>query len=150
MTTKTTKRKARRKPGDPPGKRGNPNLRKGEQPPWLKEHSFAVRPDHINRLGVASDVITLRKMIQKLGNEGIVIGKVKTEGNEEQEVVMSRFERILMDWFNSQSFDKQQAIMQYGIGKVPDQLNISGELKTIHVTLKKKDPAPPPIEGQDQ
>lgn len=121
----------------PKRKRGNPNAKKGVYPEWLKEYSFAVRPEHINRYGVPNDVTTLKKMIQNIGNEAIVVGTIG-EGKLKTDVTMTRFERILFDWFNSQSFDKQQAIMQYGLGKVPDKLNISGELKVIKVALKKK------------
>lgn len=118
-------------------KRGNPNIQKGVQPEWLKGHGFDGHPEHINRYGVPSDVVTLKKMIQKMGNEAIVVGEIG-EGKNKTAVTLTRFERILFDWFNSQSFEKQQAIMQYGLGKVPDKLEVSGELKVIKVALKKK------------
>jgi len=134
MQAKKTKTQV---PGKPKRKRGNPNAVKGVYPEWLKEYSFAVRPEHINKYGVPSDVTTLKKMIQSIGNEVIAVGTMG-EGKLKTVVTMTRFERILFDWFDSQSFDKQQAIMQYGLGKVPDKLDITGELKVIKVALKKK------------
>lgn len=118
-------------------RKGNPNIKKGEQPEWLKPHSFAVKPENINKYGIPSDVVALKKAIQVMGNEEIqvVIGK----GKGQKILSMTRFERILFDWFNSQSFEKQQAIMQYGVGKVPDKLDISGQVKVIQVGIKKKE-----------
>ena len=122
-------------PNKPKGKRGNPALKKGVQPEWLVGKGFDGHPEHINRYGIPSDIITLRKMVQQMGNEPVVVENILSK----DKMVMTRFERILFDWFNSQSFDKQQAIMQYGLGKVPDKLELSGSLKTIVVTIKKKE-----------
>lgn len=116
-------------------KRGNPKLKKGEQPAWLKGKDFLAHPEHINRYGTPSDVTTLKKMILQMGNEAIELEDPKTK----QRVILTRFERILFDWFNSQSFDKQQAIMQYGIGKIRDEVKVTGELKVIKVGIKKRE-----------
>lgn len=114
----------------------NPRIKKGEQPPWLKDKDFRANPQNINRYGIPSDVVALKKMVQEMGNEEIILDVGK--GKNKKQYQMTRFQRILIDWFESQSFEKQQAIMQYGIGKVPDKLEVSGELKVIKVSLKKK------------
>jgi len=110
---------------------------KGVIPPQLRGKGFDAHPENINKYGVPKDAISLRRMIQAMGNEEIeaMIGK----GGKKKKVITTRFKMIIDDWFNSLSFDKQQAIMQYGIGKVADKLEVSGELKVIKVSLKKTD-----------
>jgi hypothetical protein len=124
----------------PKKKRGNPKLQKGVQPDWLKGYDFKAHPERINKYGVPSDVVQLKRMIQAMGNEEVVVTTLtvgKGKNKKEVPIKMSRFERILLDWFDSQSFDKQQAIMQYGVGKVPDLLEVS-DRKVIRVTIEKE------------
>jgi hypothetical protein len=51
---------------------------------------------------------------------------------------MTRFERILLEWFETQNSRKQEMLMAYGFGKPIETINLQGELKVIKVTLKKK------------
>lgn len=105
-------------------------------PPQLVGKTLRDRPQDINRKGRPKDFDQLRKMILEMGNEEIQVQVGK--GKNKKTIELTRFERILLDWFNSQGFDKQQAIMQHSFGKIPDKLEISG-LKTISVALKKKE-----------
>lgn len=121
-------------------KRGNPNLKKGVQPAHLQGKDFKARPENINKYGVPKDVATLRKMMLGMGNDEIEV--TIGSGKSAKVYKMTRFERILYDWFASSSFDKQKAVMEYAIGKVPDELKLTGEVKHIRVSLKKKEEAP--------
>jgi hypothetical protein len=121
-----TRNKTNLAPKPPKRKRGNPNMQKGVYPPQLVGKGFDAHPENINKYGIPSDVVTLKKMIQEMGNETIVVGTIG-EGKLKTDIRLTRFERILFDWFESQSFDKQQAIMQYGLGKVPDKVELTGK-----------------------
>ena len=127
----------KKKPVVPGRKRGNPNLQRGVQPEWLKQMGFDGHPEHINRYGTAGDISSLRKIVQKMGNEAVEV-QVTDKNGKKKIIMLSRFERILLDWFSSQQFDKQQAAIQYGAGKVPDKLEVT-DRKTIRVTIEKKE-----------
>jgi PBSX family phage terminase large subunit len=100
----------------------NPNIKKGEMPAHLRGKGFDAHPEHIWKGGRPAHFGELRKLVQQMGNEEIQI-ELGT-GKYKKNVRLTRFERILLDWFNSQSFDKQQAIMSHGFGKVPDRLQV--------------------------
>lgn len=104
-------------------------------PKQLQGKGFEAHPEHINRNGRPKQFDELRKMIVDMGNDEIEIEVGK--GKSKKKIKVTRFERILMDWFNSQSFEKQQAIIAHGFGKVPDKLDIGGQLKVIRVRLNK-------------
>lgn len=118
-------------------KRGNPNLRKGVQPEHLKGKDFKAHPERINKYGAPTDAITLRRMIQAMGNEEIQL--LIKKGNSEESVTMTRFERILFEWFTTANSRKQEMLMAYAFGKPVETLEVKGELKVIKVTLKKKE-----------
>lgn len=108
---------------------------KGVYPPQLLGKGFDARPENINKYGVPSDAITLRKMIQAMGNEEVEVILKKGAAK----IKMTRFERILFEWFTTQNSRKQELLMAYGFGKPAETINVSGELKIIKVGLKKKD-----------
>lgn len=118
-------------------KRGNPLLKKGEQAPWLAGKDFKANPERINRSGPPKDMVSLRKLIQEMGAEVIQIEIGK--GKEKKIVEMTRMERILLDWFSSQTWQKQQQLMQYGFGVPKQEIELSGDVKHIVVTRKKKE-----------
>lgn len=123
-----------------PKKRGNPNLRKGVQPAHLKGQDFAAHPERINRLGGRINTIKeLQQAIRDLGAEEIeaVVG----EGKNKKKIKTTRMERVLIDWFESLSAQKQASLLAYGYGVPKQEVELTGTLKTIQVTLKKKDNA---------
>ena len=108
---------------------------KGIVPPQLVGKGFDVHPEHRNKHGAPRDAIELRKLIQEVGSQKIRVAIKSMKGKTTAQ--MTRFERIVYEWFESQDSKKQEMLIQYGFGKVPDKLEVSG-LKTIVVTLKKK------------
>lgn len=109
---------------------------KGVMPPQLTGKGFDAHPENRNKKGPPKDAIALRQMIQEMGAEEIevLIGK----GKNRKTVKMTRFERILLEWFQTDRAQKQEMLMGYGFGKPAENINISGELKVIKVALKKK------------
>lgn len=109
---------------------------KGVMPPQLVGKGFDVHPENRNKKGPPKDVVALRRMIQEMGNEEIevTIGK----GRNRRTVKMTRMERILLEWFESDRAQKQELLLGYGYGKPAETINLSGELKVIKVGLKKK------------
>jgi hypothetical protein len=109
---------------------------KGVMPPQLAGKGFDVHPENRNKKGPPKDAVALRKMIQDMGDEEIevTIGK----GKNRKTVKMTRTERILLEWYESERVQKQELLMGYGYGKPAENINISGELKVIKVALKKK------------
>ena len=110
---------------------------KGVVPPQLAAHTFDKKPQNINTAGNPSNFGELRKLIVARSSELIDV-EVKGANGKKKTVQMTRLDRIMLDWFESQSFDKQQAIIHNGWGKVPDKIEVSG-LKTIVVSIKKKE-----------
>lgn len=109
---------------------------KGVVPPQLQGKGFDVHPENRNKKGPPKDVVALRRMIQEMGNEEIevTIGR----GRNRKTVKMTRMERILLEWYESDRAQKQELLLGYGYGKPPETINVSGELKVIKVGLKKK------------
>jgi len=109
---------------------------KGVIPPQLVGKGFDVHPENRNKKGPPKDAVALRKMIQDMGDEEIevTIGK----GKNRKTVRMTRIERILLEWYESERAQKQEMLMGYGFGKPVENINIGGELKVIKVALKKK------------
>lgn len=120
-------------------RRGNPNLVKGgPQPAWLIGKDFKAHPEHTSGAVVGIRTMkSLREKIQEMGSEVVEV-EVKTK-NGVQTIEMTRMEVILMDWFNSQTWQKQQQLLQYGFGIPKQVLELQGEVKHIRVSLKKKD-----------
>lgn len=111
-----------------------PKTRKKQaQPKQLIGKDFKSHPEHINRKGRPKRFDELRDMTVEMGNEivPVEVGKGKTK----KIILMTRFERILLNWFESLSFDKQQAVMQYGFGKIPDKLEIKSGDAIEHFVL---------------
>ncbi len=120
-----------------PKKRGNPNLRKGEQPAHLKGHDFAAHPERINKLGGRINTMKeLQDAIRDLGAEEVEV--VIGTGKNKKKIKTTRMERVLIDWFESLSAQKQASLLAYGWGIPKQEIAMSGELKVIKVALKKK------------
>jgi len=121
-------------------KKGNPNFVKGVQPAHLKGHDFAAHPERINKLGGRINTMKeLRDKIQEMGAQEVeIIIEKGMKGKEDKTIKMTRVERLLFDWFTSSVWQKQQQLLQYGYGVPKQEIEVSGTLKTIHVTLKKK------------
>jgi hypothetical protein len=120
-------------------KRGNPNLHKGmKQPANLVGQDFAAHPERINKLGGRINTMReLQEAIRNLGAEEVeaTIG----EGKNKKKVKTTRMERVLIDWFESLSAQKQANLLAYGWGVPKQEVELSGSLKTIVVTIKKKE-----------
>lgn len=111
---------------------------KGVRPPQLIEHGFDKHPERINRAGNPGNFLELRKLMAKRSEELIWVEVIDGKTKRTKKVLMTRLERIMLDWLDSGDFAKQQAALHYGWGKVPDKLEVSG-LKTINVSIKKKE-----------
>lgn len=109
---------------------------KGVYPPQLVGKGFDAHPENRNKKGAPRTAIALRDMIQEMASEEIevTIGK----GKDRKTVKMTRMERILLEWFETDRAQKQELLMGYGFGKPAETINVSGELKVIKVALKKK------------
>ena len=125
-------------PIKPKKKQGNPNIQKGVQPAWLIGKDFKAKPENRNTTGAGiRSMKALRDKIQSMGEEVVEV-PIKTPKGVVK-VEMTRMEVILMDWFNSQTWQKQQQLLQYGFGIPKQVLEVQGELKHIRVSLKKKE-----------
>lgn len=120
---------SKRLPGEP----------KRPVPPQLVGKNFSAHPENAIHTGRPKDFDQLRKMVLEMGNKEaefeIEVGKGKKK--KIQKLKMTMFQRILMDWFSSQSFEKQQSIMQHGFGKVPDAIDITSKGKSIVIPPEK-------------
>ena len=124
-----------------PKKRGNPNAKKGVYPEQLKGHGFDSHPERINKLGGRINTMKeLRDKIQEMGAQEIeLIIEKGAKGKKDKTIKMTRVERLLFDWFTSSVWQKQQQLLQYGYGVPKQEIEVSGQLKIIKVTIKKKD-----------
>lgn len=117
----------KRKPGEP----------KRPVPPELVGKGFDAHPENINPhpRGRPKNFDELRKLINEMSHEEIeiVIGR----GKGKKTVKMTRLEQLLLEMFGSKIWQKQEMLLQYGYGKVPDKLEVSGD-KIIHVTINGK------------
>ena len=119
-------------------KRGNPNVRKGVQPSWLIGKDFRAHPENTGGkvIGIRT-MKALRDKIQEMGDE--IVSIEVGSGRNKVTIEMTRMEKLLLDWFNSQTWQKQQQLLQYGFGIPKQVLELQGEVKHIRVSLKKKD-----------
>lgn len=74
-----------------------------------------------------------------MGNDVIDVEITLPDGKKKF-VQMKRIEALLLDMYNSDSSPKQDNILSYGFGKVPDKLEVTDK-KTIRVTIEKKESA---------
>lgn len=117
---------------------------KGVVPPQLRGKGFDAHPENRNKKGPPKTAITLRNLIAEMGEEEIEVMVRTAKGKEP--IKMTRLERILLAWFESDNSRQQELLFGYGFGKPQESINVTGELKTIQVVLKKKSSAPPPTE----
>lgn len=98
---------AKKKPRGKPFKKNNPQT--GEI------------DERINRQGVRK-FDELRHITLRLLNENITVG------SEEKKLLMSQVEFVLRNWILSNDFQKQARALEYGFGKVPDEVKHSFDL----------------------
>ena len=118
---------------------------KGVYPPQLRGKGFDAHPENRNTKGAPRTAFALRDMIQEMASEVIEVEVGK--GKDRKMVKMTRMERILLEWFETDRAQKQELLMGYGFGKPAETINVSGELKVIKVALKKKQDSQEPTEG---
>jgi len=101
------------------------------------------RPQHINRKGRPKTFDALRAEAIKIA------GEVLTSPDGAQSI--SRINVILMDWALSKDVRKQQLLVEYAFGKVPNREEISGpdgkaiEIKTTDYRIAIAPLAPRPV-----
>jgi phage terminase large subunit len=110
------------------GPKGNPHLKKGVQPPWLKGHDFKAHPEHIVGGYKPTKFHELAKMAQDMGNETIELEIGPS--SKRQKIKVTKFQAILLDWLQSQSFEKQKAVIEHAFGKIPDKLVLTDETES--------------------
>lgn len=108
---------------------------KGVVPPQLQGKGFDVHPEHRNKKGAPTHVKEFRDMLHSMGAEKIQV--LVKNGKKKQTVDMTRWERIALEWFESQSVKKQELLMGYSWGKPTETIELTGQ-KVIQVTIKRK------------
>lgn len=81
---------------------------------------FQERKHQINRKGRPRSFNALRELAQQIANEPIVSADGKTK--------MSRVEMVMRSWALSKNYQLQRAFIEIAYGKVPDSLNVQGNL----------------------
>lgn len=116
---------------------------KGVRPPQLIGKGFDAHPENRNKSGPPKRALELRNLISEMAAEEIEVEVGR--GKDKRVVKMTRMERILLEWFETQSGKKQELLFAYGFGKPVDTLEVKGELRHIVVSRKKKEE--PPTDG---
>ena len=105
------------KPGE-----GEKTKKKPRGKPFKKNDPLTGEIDErINRQGVRK-FDEVRHVVLQLLNEKIEVGP---EGKKQ---IMSQFEFVMRNWILSGDFQKQNRALEYGVGKVPDEVKHSFDL----------------------
>jgi hypothetical protein len=109
---------------------------KGVRPPQLAGKGFDAHPENRNTKGSGpKSARQLRDLIMAMGSEEIEVLVKGMKGK--QKVKMTRIERILLEWFETESVKKQELLFNFGFGKPTETIEVVGN-KTIHVSIGKK------------
>lgn len=97
-----------------------------------KPGTFTKGDARINRKGRPRSFDALRALVLEIGNEVIT--------NKDGSVQTTRIQAIIRDWFVSNNFQKQKAILEIAFGKVPDQVELTGKDGGVIETTTKISP----------
>lgn len=93
----------------------NPNAKDNLKP-------FKKGDPRINRYGRPKSFDVLRKLAQRIANEPAAVKDGYT---------VTKIEVMLLNMMASKNSTDKKTFLEYAFGKVPDELNLNGELKTI-------------------
>jgi hypothetical protein len=88
---------------------------------------FVKGDKRINRKGRPKSFDELRKLAQQIAHEAIIKNDTK----------VTRVEIIMRSWAQSKDPRLVQAFIAYAYGKPPDEVNLSGEVKTKSTVIIK-------------
>jgi hypothetical protein len=101
--------------------------KRGKGRPFKKNDPLTGEKDErINRTGQPRKFDELRERVLNILSEELVISR---PGEPERKI--SPVDAIIRDWIASRDYQKQAKAIEYGFGKVPDELNLNTNVETF-------------------
>jgi hypothetical protein len=101
------------------------------EPKKIPGRPFVKGDKRINRHGRPRTADALKKLVIKIMNEEV------SGSSPEGVVSMSRAELVIRDWLASRNFQKQNAAMERGFGKVKDEHDMQMHLDFSNLTTSQ-------------